>query len=131
MASYQKQDLAVVHRFHIDMYLRDLKLNKKNKWKEFKVRRSIIIEKYMIVKRRSMAMSILARQIHLFKCLKATKAAMAINKENRRFKMYCARVALLMYIRLGKPMRKHGGFEYCMENKIRDVISFSTWCMKP
>jgi hypothetical protein len=78
-----------------------------------------------------MAMSILTRQILLFKCLKATKDAMNLEKENRLFKMQCARVALLLYIRLGKPMRKHGGYEYCMENKIRDVFSFTTWCMKP
>jgi hypothetical protein len=52
MASYQKQDMAVVHKHHIDMYLRDLKLSKQTKWQDFKERKAQAIEKYLIVKRR-------------------------------------------------------------------------------
>ena len=28
ISTYQKQDMASIHKFHIDMYLRDLKLQK-------------------------------------------------------------------------------------------------------
>lgn len=61
--------MAVVHRHHIDMYLRDVKLSKQGKWADFKQRRKQIVEKYLIVKRRSMAMSIVVRQVALYKCL--------------------------------------------------------------
>ena len=85
----------------------------------------------MLAKRRSLAMRLLLEQIFLYKCLKQTKTAISDEKENRKFKMQCARVALLLFIRLGKPMRKHGGYDYCMINKIRDCFSFTTWFMKP
>ena len=66
MSSYEKQDMAVVHRHHINMYLRDLKLSKQTRWSDFKQRRKEIIEKYLVVKRRSMAMSIVVRQAGIY-----------------------------------------------------------------
>ena len=69
------------------MYLRDLKLSKQTKWLDFKERRKNIIEKYLVVKRRSMAMSIVTRQVGIYQCLVKCKEAIAKEKKNRQFKM--------------------------------------------
>jgi hypothetical protein len=122
--------MAVIHRHHINMYLRDLKLSKQTRWSDFKERRKEIIEKYLVVKRRSMAMSIVVRQAGIYQCLVKCKEAIAKEKKNRKFKMQCARVALLLFIRMGKPMRKHGGYFNCMENKVRDCFTFTSLFMK-
>ena len=36
-----------------------------------------------------------------------------------------------MYIRFGRPMRRHGGFEYCMVNKMRDAFTTIDVIIRP
>ena len=36
-----------------------------------------------------------------------------------------------MYIRLGRPMRKHGGYEYCMINKMRNTFTSINMVIRP
>lgn len=40
-------------------------------------------------------------------------------------------MALFMYLKLGKPMRKQGGMENTLTNKIRDVFTSQVCLMKP
>jgi hypothetical protein len=68
-------------------------------------------------------MSRLTLQITMYACLKKIRDVIELTKANRKFRMDCARMALRMYIRLGMPMRKHAGYEYCMVNKMRNVFT--------
>ena len=73
-----------------------------------------------------MSMKRLTLQITMYACLKKIRDMIEKEKANRKFGRQCARVALLMYIKLGKPMRKHGGYEYCIHNKIRNIFTSFT-----
>ena len=67
------------------------------------------MDKYLKAKKQSMAMHDLIQLIILYACLKTIKKALENEKEFRFFRMISCRMALLMYIKLGKPMRMQGG----------------------
>lgn len=91
-----------MHRQYIDKYTRDIMWHKTNKWKDFRMAKAEVVDKYLKAKRQSMAMRELSKQILLFRMLQRYKNALNLEKDHRLFKMRSCRMALTMYIKLGK-----------------------------
>lgn len=43
-------------------------------------------------------------------------------KDFKRFKLHAAKIALLMYVKLGDKQRKSGGLYYLLKNRLRFTI---------
>lgn len=58
-------------------------------------------------------------------------AAFEQEKFDRRFRMQAGKIALLLYVRLGRNQRRCGGIVNTLRNRMRHTLAIGTYMMAP
>ena len=92
-----------INRETRDVIVRKNTIKSQKKWHEFKSRKAIAIDKYLKLKRRSVALEKLMKQFFIHKAINLSLIAFREKKEERAMRHACAYIAFKMYLRCGRP----------------------------
>ena len=107
---------------------RKSKLENLQKWHNFKTRRNEAVDKYIIAKRRSSGLSELLKACFTFHMLLKILESIKLCKLYREFKHHAAKLSLMMYIKLGRRMRRSGGYYQLQRANIKSVLLLTNAC---
>jgi hypothetical protein len=101
------------------------------KWEVFREKRRVAIDAYIVVKKRQKALELMTKQMYLTKFVTQAWFAIKAEQKDRRMKGHAARLSLMMFIKLGRRIKKGGGIKVVMRNKLRDVFTHHCMMIKP
>jgi len=99
------------------------------KWDEFRQNRTEIIIKFIELKKRSKALEMLLHQRVLHNYIKLIFERITEEKRLRKMRGHGARLSLMMFIKLGRKIKKKGGIDRITKDKIRNNFTFNALIM--
>ena len=94
-----------------------------NKWKDFKQRKIEIVDAYIASKRKSLGAQNLLKNLFILKIMKKQIVNMDKKKRDRRELMYGKMVAVILWMKCGRNIRKQHGLYNFQRNKIRSSLT--------